>query len=145
MSKMNNTVFVIRNGQVAEVSYNDLDQYIETTTRPTGVGTKYYLTTTDVYDVIRADGSLYETYKNKADADLNCDQENGESIQERPEYCVARWATWGGPEVIVSRHESEAEAQAAVEDIWIMDIYDNGEESIFFTREEAQNFLNEDL
>ena len=108
MSILDNTVFIIRDNAVAEVTYRDLMDYAETTTRPTGIGTKRYVTT---------------------DADDN--------------WCVAAWLTWGGPEHIISRHDSEAEAQAAVEAIWVREIEDVPDLMLFCTREAAEEALVE--
>jgi len=44
MSKLNEKVWVIRNNIAVEVTLRDLDKHIEISTRPTGVGTKHYVT-----------------------------------------------------------------------------------------------------
>ena len=108
MSLLDNTVFIVRDNAVAEVTYHDLMDYVETTTRPTGIGTKRYVTT---------------------DADGN--------------WCVAAWLTWGGPEHIISRHDSEAEAQAAVEAIWVREIEGAADLMLFCSREAAEEALAE--
>nr|DAI35653.1 MAG TPA: YaiA protein [Caudoviricetes sp.] len=58
-------------------------------------------------------------------------------------WCVAVWLTWGGPEHIISRHDSEAEAQEAVEAIWVREIEDAPDLMLFCTREAAEEALVE--
>lgn len=108
MSKMDNTVFVIRDNNIDEMSYRDLFDYVQTTTRPHGVDTRYYITT---------------------DADNV--------------WSVACWRSWGKPEHIISRHQSEEEAQAAVEEIWICEIKASPDLTLFYSREDAEAFLAE--
>ena len=45
MSKLQESVFVVRDNKVVKLTYKNLDNYIVTTPRPSGVGTEYYVTT----------------------------------------------------------------------------------------------------
>lgn len=104
---------------------NDFRQFIITTTRPTGVGPKYYATTRE---------RTVETY----------DDECNLTGQMTEHYWVlANWATWAGPEHIVREYESEAEALAAAEAIYVQEILDNNETAIFLDRMTAERVLSE--
>lgn len=114
--------FYVQDGKVCEGTLADLDHFIETTTRPTGVGYKYYVTT-----ISRRVDAVYD------DEDNKIEPERMEDV-----WALANWATWGGPEVIVSEFDSEEEANAAAEEIYIYDILNNSEFSVHFDRESAE-------
>lgn len=103
--------FYVQDGKVCEGALGDLDRFIETTTRPTGVGYKYYVTT-----VSRRVDAVYD------DEDNEIEPERMEDV-----WVLAKWATWGGPEVIVREFDSEEEANAAAEETYVYDILNNVE------------------
>lgn len=53
-------------------------------------------------------------------------------------WAHAKWATWGGPETIIDTYETEAEAQAAVEQTYVYDILNNPEQCINLDRASAE-------
>lgn len=106
---LSSACFTVQNGAVVDGTLRDFDSFIERTTRPTGVGPKYYATT------ISRDG-----------ADV---------------WVLAKWATWGGPQVVVREFESEADALAAAEETYVSDILGNSEISIWLDRASAEQEL----
>lgn len=130
MNTLNTTCYTVQDGQIVEGTLADFTHFIETTTRPTGVGYKYYATT-----VTR----MIERATDKLD-------ENGYTIYEEVEadvWVLAKWATWGGPQVVVSEHESEEEAEDAAEQTYVYDILNNSEFVIWLDRVEAERELAE--
>lgn len=122
--------WTIHTGSLIEGTLADHSKHIETTTRPTGVGYKYYVTTT------------------VADVDRDTEQRDAEgyAITEtvRAEmWALAVWATWGGPERIVSTYDTEAEAHAAAEATYVQDILNNPDYLVFLDKETAQKALAE--
>ena len=126
MSKIITTLktpcFYVQDGEVREGTLADFSHFIETTTRPTGVGYKYYVTT-----VSRRTEAVYD------DEDKEIEPERMEDV-----WALAKWATWGGPEVIVSEFDSEEEANAAAEETYVYDILNNSEMSVHLDRESAE-------
>lgn len=130
MNKLNTPCFTVQDGKIVEGTLGDFDCYIETTTRPTGVGYKYYATTVR-RDVERDTGKV---------------NDDGDAITETVKvdvWALAQWITWAGPEVIVKEFDSEAEATAAAEETYVYDILNNSEMSIHLTRAEAERELSE--
>lgn len=111
---LNTTCYTIEDGQIVEGRLSDLDHLIETTTRPSGVGPKYYVTTTEVQD------------------------DDGETSEV---WALATWATWGGPEVIVDTFETEVEASAAAEQTYVHDILNSTEVYVYLDRASAERAL----
>lgn len=125
MTNLTTTCFTTQDGKIVEGTLADFTCYIESTTRPTGVGYKYYVTT-----VTR-------------DVERDTDQvdEDGYVITETVRddvWVLAKWATWGGPEVVVREFESEEEANAAAEETYVHDILNNSEMTIHLDRAEAE-------
>lgn len=106
---------------------DDFRHFIRTTTRPTGVGPVYYATTRS---------RSVDTY----DAEGN---QNGEKTEDF--WVLAHWVTWAGPEHIVRECDSEQEALAAAESIYVQDILDNNEMGIYLDRATAERVLAETL
>lgn len=104
----------IEDGAVREGTLADLARFIETTTRPTGIGYKYY---------VRA------LSPRKGDERL------------QGAWALAEWVTWAGPEVIVRVFDTEEAANAAAEATYVDDIRNNREVAVFLTREEADSAL----
>lgn len=100
--------FTIQNGQVVEARLRDFDRLIEESTRPHGVDKKTYLT-----PLKDADGNIVG-------------------------WAVAEWATWGGPERIIEKFDDHAHAQARLEDLYVSEILDSEQETIYLTREDAE-------
>lgn len=128
MTNLTTTCFTTQDGKIVEGTLADFTCYIESTTRPTGVGYKYYVTT-----VTR-------------DVERDTDQvdEDGHVITETVQddvWVLAKWATWGGPEVIVREFESEEEANVAAEETYVHDIMNNSEMTIHLDRAEAERVL----
>jgi hypothetical protein len=126
---LNTTCYTVEaTGQIVTGTLNDFEHHIETTTRPNGVGYKYYPTTIKrpIYDetgdlALCADGS-------PAHDDI---------------WVLAKWATWGGPQVVVSEHDSEEAAQQAAEETYIHDILNNTEELIFLSLAKAEAYASQ--
>lgn len=108
MSKLNQTVWIIQGGRVVETTYADLIGYIDTTTRPTGVGPSHYV----------------------------CQDDDGR-------WCVAHWVTSNGPEHIFGRYDSEADAVATIEAIWIDQIQHSDEVVVYSHKALAEAVLAE--
>lgn len=125
---LNTPCYYIADGQVKEAVLGDFDHYIETTTRPTGVGHKYYTTT-----ISRAVDEV------RGDDDNVIEPESAEDV-----WVLAKWATWAGPEVVVQEFDSEAEADASAEQTYVYDILHNPETSIWLDRESAEACLREE-
>lgn len=98
----NTPCFTVQDGSVVEGVVGDFKRFVETTTRPTGVGTKYYVT------------------------------------YAGDECVVACWMTWGGPERVVRRFESELEALECLEGMHVQEILDNTELVIHLERKDAE-------
>ena len=107
---LSTTCFTVQNNQIVEGTLADFDYLIETTTRPTGVGYKYYATTI-----------------------TRTPEETAMDI-----WVLAKWTTWNGPEVVVRECESEEEANQAAEEKYIHDILNNNEFSIYLDRSGAE-------
>lgn len=114
--------FYVQDGKVCEGTLGDLDRFIETTTRPTGVGYKYYVTT-----VSRRVDAVYDDEDNEIEPEFMKDV-----------WALAKWATWSGPEVVVREFDSEEEANAAAEETYVYDILNNSEMSVHFDRASAE-------
>ena len=56
-------------------------------------------------------------------------------------WAVCYWVTYGGPERVISTHESEGEAVAAVEAIWADEIWASEDVALFATRDAAEAAL----
>ena len=118
-------VFFLEDGEVKSGILRDLDRFIETTTRPTGIGPKYYATT------------VSKTVEAVTDDDGNeLEPEHQEFV-----WVLAKWATWGGPEIVVHYFDNEADALKAAEERWIDDILNNNEMAVYSSREEAMQAL----
>jgi hypothetical protein len=119
--------FYIEDGEVREGVLGDFDNLIETATRPTGVGYKYYVTT-----IHRRVDAVY-------------DDEGNEIEPERIEevWALAKWATWNGPEIVVQEFDSEEEANAAAEQTYVHDILGNSEVCVYLDRESAEAELKD--
>lgn len=109
MANLNTTCYTIEDGKIVEGTLSDFDMYIEKTTRPTGVGYKYYATT------------------------------------ENDVWVLAKWATWGGPQVVVREFETEDEAKAAAEETYVYDILNNQETPIYLDRADAESALAQQI
>ena len=126
MNKLSAPCFTVQDGQIIEGKLSDFDCYIETTTRPQGVGYKYYVTTRDRV--------LQEAVYNDDDV-MTSGEVRGDI------YCLAKWATWGGPEVIIREFESEQSANDAAEESYVHDILNNSDICIHLDRESAEQDL----
>lgn len=111
--------FTIDNGQVVEGALADFSSFIEQTTRPNGVGPKYYATTVTLA--------------------VDHDEEN--QPVENDVWVLAKWATWGGPQVVVRELENEKEAREAAEETYVYDILHNSEFVIHLDRSGAEQEL----
>ena len=106
MTALNTPCFTVQDGRITKGTLNDFHSFIEETTRPTGVGPKYYATT------------------------------HGDV------WVLAKWATWGGPEVVVQEFDSEDAAKAAAEETYVYDILKNSEMAIHLDRAGAEQELS---
>lgn len=125
---LNTECYTIDDGKIVKGILNDFRQFIETTTRPTGVGPAYYATTIirpTTKEVIDDEGNIIEA-------------EGFDDV-----WALAHWVTWGGPEVIIDTFETEAEAEEAAEDIYISDILNNSEMCIYLSLADAERVLAE--
>lgn len=130
MTDLATTCFTVEDGKIIEGTLNDFRCYIKSTTRPTGIGYEYYATT-----VTRS----FERDTWQMD-------EDGEPITEPVQedvWVLAKWATWGGPEVVVREFESEEQAKTAAEETYVYDILNNSEMSIHLERSDAESELAE--
>ena len=132
MTTLSTTCFTVQDGKIVEGTLADFTCYIESTTRPTGVGYKYYVTT-----VTR-------------DIERDTDQvdEDGYVITETVQddvWVLAKWATWGGPERVVREFDSEEEANAAAEERYVYDILNNADMSIYLDRASAESDLAQNI
>lgn len=132
MNTLNTTCYTIEDGKIVEGKLADFDLYIESTTRPTGVGYKYYATTV------------------QRDIERDTDQvdEDGYTITETVQedvWVLAKWATWGGPQVVVREFETEDEAKAAAEETYVYDILNNQETPIYLDRADAESALAQQI
>lgn len=120
--------YTIKDGKIVEGTLADFSCFIESTTRPTGVGYKYYATT------------ISRRCESTTDDDGNevLPAEEFEDI-----WVLAKWATWGGPERVIREHASESDALADAEQTYVHDILDNPEISIWLDRADAERFLAE--
>lgn len=109
MSKLNDTVFIIKSGAVVERTLRDLMDYVPTTSRPDGIGTKDYAREND-------DGAG-----------------------------VYSWVTWGGPERLLQQFDDMAAAVSYVEDLWIVDIFNNTELAVYASEKDAQQALADEI
>lgn len=114
--------FYVKDGQVVEATLADLSQFIETTTRPTGIGYKYYPT----------------TIERRVEAVLDEDDNEIEPAHTIDVWVLAKWPTWGGPEVVIKECESEVEAESAAEETYVYDILNNTEMAVHLDRESAE-------
>jgi len=125
VTTLNTTCYTVQNGKIVECILADYACYIERTTRPTGVGFKYYVTTV-ARDI--------ERFTDQVD-------EDGYVITETVKddvWVLAKWASWGGPEVVVCEFASEEEARAAAVDTYFHDILHNDEITIHLDRASAE-------
>lgn len=122
---LNTPCFYVQGGMVCEGILEDLAAYIETTTRPDGVGRAYYVT----------------TRQRRVDAVTD---DNGREIEPehtKPIWVLAKWATWAGPEVVVDEYDTEAEAEGAAEQTYVYDILNNQEVPVHLDRAGAEDEL----
>lgn len=124
-TNLTSSCYYIQDGEVVEGLLSDLDMLIETTTRPDGVGPKYYVT--------RAPRRVEAVY--------NDDGEEIEPARTEHVWALAKWATYSGPEVIVDTFDNESEAQAAAEATYVHDILNNAEMSVHLDRDGAEDEL----
>lgn len=141
MTNLNTTCFTVQDGKIVEGTLADFTCYVEQTTRPHGVGPVYYATSRDVYAVIRADGSVYDTFANEELAEICCDVDEGETVEERTVWSLAKYVTWAGPERIIRDHASEEEARADAEETYVHEILNNSEMIIHLDRAGAEREL----
>lgn len=130
MTTLNTACYTIKDGAIIEGTLANFTCYIESTTRPQGVGYKYYATTV-TRDVERETDEV---------------DENGYAITETVPadvWALAKWATWGGPEIVVREFETEEEANAAAEETYVQDILGNNEITIHLERADAERDLAE--
>ncbi len=128
MTNLTTACYNIEDGKVVEGTLADFSGFIEQTTRPNGVGYKYYTTTVE----------------RTVEVDTGQVDEDGDAITERVEtdvWVLAKWATWGGPQVVVREFKSEEEANAAAEDTYVYDILRNSEIEIYLDRADAERAL----
>lgn len=123
MTKLDQECFTVWDGKVEQGTLADFSHFIETTTRPHGVGYKYYATTV--------------SRRNESDTDDDGNEVLPEEVF-RDQWVLAKWATWCGPEVVVLEFESEDEASAAAEDSYVYDILHNSEFPIYLDRQSAE-------
>lgn len=116
MTNLTTACYTVQDGKIVEGTLADFDCYIEKTTRPTGVGPKYYVTSRDVAVDHTEDGAVVDGV----------------------EWCLVKRATWGGPEVVVRAFETEAEALAAAEETYVHDILNNSDMAIHLDRASAE-------
>ena len=58
---------------------------------------------------------------------------------------VYTWMTWGGPERLLSQHDSLEDAVSRVEDLWISDIFNNTEIAVYPNRATAEDALRQEI
>lgn len=123
---LNTTCYNVEDGEIVEGKLSDFDNLIECTTRPTGVGYKYYATT------VRA--------RNESDTD-----DDGNEVMPteefRDQWVLAKWATWGGPQVVVREFDTEEEAEAAAEETYVHDILNHSDTYVYLDRAQAEQAL----
>lgn len=127
---LNTTCFTVQRAAVVEGTLADFDHFIERTTRPTGVGYKYYATTV--------------SRSSESDTD-----DDGNEVLPAEEFSdvwvLAKWATWGGPEVVVREFDTEDDARAAAEESYVYDILHNSEMVIHLDRDGAVRELAQQM
>ena len=123
MLKLTDQCFTVQNGKVVAHVVSDFSEFIETTSRPTGIGHKYYATTV-------------ERVTAQAEVDEFGNVTKEPVVQDV--WVMAMWATWGGPERVLQEYESEGEANEAVEQSQIYDILNNNEVVIHIKRASAE-------
>lgn len=118
--------FTIEDGRIFAGILRDFDNLIARTTRPHGVDYKYYATTLRV--------------RNESDTD-----DDGKEVLPTEEYrnqwVLAKWATWGGPQVVVRELDTEEEALDAAEETYVYDILHHAEAQIYLDLAEAEQAL----
>lgn len=107
MSKMDETVWIMRDGAVEQTTFRALFDYLPMTCRADGIGPKHWAV---------ADGERWSVYV-------------------RP--------TSAGPDIRLRSYDTEDEAIADVEGIWIRELYDSDEIELFATQEAANAALRD--
>ncbi len=84
------------------------------------------------------------------DVERDTDQvdEDGHAITETVQddvWVLAKWATWGGPEVVVREFDTEEEANTAAEETYVYDILNNSDMAIHLDRASAESDLAQQI
>lgn len=136
MSKLDQVVFLIENGQIVESKIRGLSGYIEETTTPRGVGSTYH---TREYPKFTIDG---EDFTSREDAEqYAADNELTEEIVEGTSYELWTWGYCGNFPKQIETFSTAAEAQEALEETFYQDFWNCSEFNAFPTREQAEQFL----
>lgn len=114
--------FYVHAGQVHECLLGALDRFIDTTTRPNGVGPRYYTRPID-----RIVDAVYDDEGNEIQPETT-----------REVWALACWMTRSGPESIIRTFDTEAEAAAAAEKTYVHDIMNNPEFWVHLDRASAE-------
>ena len=128
MADLSSPCFYIENGKILEARFSDFVHLIEMVSRPSGTGYVYYAT-----NIARA-----------PEVDVASDEvatAGGDAALVEPVWVLAKWARWGGPEVVVREYASEALAKAAAEAVYVQDILANSEVPLYLNREAAERSL----
>ena len=128
MTNLTTKCFSIQNGKVVTSILADFSHYIESTTRPTGIGYTYYTTTVE--------------------REIEPEQTDDEGSVIKAAviddvWALVKWVSWSGPERIIQTFENEQAANAAAEASYVHDILNNPELSITTSEQEANEWLAE--
>lgn len=139
MSKLDQVVFAVVDGEIIESTIRNLGGYIEETTTPHGVGPVYHVRE---YPKFTVDG---EDFSSREDAQAFAeDNDLAEEIVEGTSYELWRWVASGNYPRKIQAFDTEAEANEALDETFYIDFCSSDK---FFctysTREEAEKFLSE--
>ena len=168
MSKLNTPVFEIIDGKVVEGTLADYMNLIEQTTTPRGVGPVYFIEQPDDAAVEALWAEKTQAEKTESEAakageaaerlesgpeynalvtaleDARIDLQNAETAYDAAnKYGLHKWTTWSGSRRLVREFETEAEAQAALEETFVYDIQNNPEHTLYYSRESAEQYLRD--
>lgn len=137
MGKLDEVVFLIENGKVVESKIRDLSGYIEETTTPHGVGSKYH---TREYPKFTIDGEDFECREN-AEEYAGDNGLPANSIVEGVSYELWSWGYQGNNPRKIDSFDTEAAAIEALEETFYQDFCNSSDLGHFASREAAEQFL----
>ena len=137
MSKLDQVVFLVENGQIIESKIRDLSGYIDETTTPRGVGPRYH---TRDYPKFSIDGQDFECREDAEDYASNNELPTNQ-IVEGISYELWTWGHQGNFPRQINAYDTEAEAQEALEETFYTDFCNCTDILSFTTRADAEKFL----